>query len=311
MQYACRESRPEGTPRLKGLYVFGPKDSASGSSPTPESRSPSPTSPGAVAAAWNNKSQKALNAALAEEQEAWYVRRGEQFSHRISSEWAQTLVACAGIIAFDSVLCAGPRHFNSPAWGTVNAEALSAAASPAAARVPHFAVATHSLSGCASCGSAPEGWTVWGEDAFRSQRDPDGRRTSDSYTADIARFPLLAPPPVHSASLRVAMCPAGQSVRSRISWAPSKQPKARFIPRCFDCIRDRYCTGCHRWWCEACYLGPGASSPGGHAGAQAAANLVSNPHPNADEDSGNDAVSPTSTIRHGICADGRCSLRQR
>ncbi|KAH6617694.1 hypothetical protein B0J18DRAFT_258578 [Chaetomium sp. MPI-SDFR-AT-0129] len=274
LQYACRDSRPEGMPRLKALYVFGPVDKAAPArAPPQESRSPSPTSPGAVNAAWNSQIPKALPASPierpAEEPEPWYVRRGEQFAGRISPEWASTLVACAGIISFDSVLCTGPRHFNSSAWGTVNIEALDAASSSAVSpSAANFSVATHSLGGCASCGAAPEGWTVWGEEVYASKRDADGRRTSESCMADLARFPLLAPPPMHSASLRVAMCPAGQTVRSRLPFVQvGKQKVARFIPRCFDCIRDRYCVGCHKWWCESCYLGPRAVSPAGHAGS--------------------------------------------
>lgn len=306
--YACRESRPEGTPRLKGLYIFGPKDAAPGPLPARESRSPSPTSPTAVAAAWNNRSQKALTAALDEEPEAWYTRRGHQLVPlRISPEWASTLVACAGIIAFDSVLCTSPRHFNSRAWGTINIEALNAAGSPASASVPQFNVATHSLGGCASCGSAPEGWTIWGEEAFESQRDSDGRRTSDSCNTDIGRFPLLAPPPMHSASLRVAMCPTGQPVRPIPFAAGDKQQQARFIPRCFDCIRDRYCAGCHRWWCESCYVGPFASSPRSQAGWHAgAADLVSNPLPGTNASGVNDSGSAMYKVRDGMCADGKC-----
>ncbi|KAK3294925.1 uncharacterized protein B0H64DRAFT_324470 [Chaetomium fimeti] len=278
LQYACRESRPEGMPRVKALYIFGPQDTTSTSAHREQKSSSSPTSPAAVAAAWNTKSQEALTAALAEEPEAWYARRGGQFPSRIHAEWASTLMACAGIISFDSVLCTGPRHFNSPGWGTVNIEALDAAASTGAASVPHFAVASHSLDGCASCGSAPEGWTVWGQQLIASQRDSDGRRTSESCMADLARFPLLAPPPMHSASLQVAMCPAGQTVRSRLPFIPSgKQQTARFIPRCFDCIRDRYCGGCHKWWCESCYIGPRAPSPADHGGSGSGPNSVSNP----------------------------------
>ncbi|KAL2259612.1 hypothetical protein VTK26DRAFT_6652 [Humicola hyalothermophila] len=280
LQYACRGSRPEGTPRLKGLYVFGPKEPTSGSQHPSDGRCPSPATPSSpstparVIASWNDRSQKALTAALAEESEAWYDRRGSQFARRIDPEWASTLVACSGIVAFDAVLCTGPRHLNSLAWGTVNIEALNAAvASPAAASVPQFNVATHSLGGCASCGSAPEGWTVWGEERFTPTRDEHGRRTSDNCATDISRFPLLAPPPMHSASLRAAMCPTGQSSVSRTS--TGKQQTARFIPRCFDCIRERYCVGCHRWWCESCYAGPLAPFPAGaQSGTEPAAHVL-------------------------------------
>ena len=311
LQYACRASRPEGMPRLKGLYLFGHKDTALASAPIGASRSPSPTSPGrSPIAAWNSQNQKAPAVPPADEPEAWYVRPGSQFSRRISSEWASTLVACAGIISFDSVLCRGPRHFNSPAWGTVNIEALDAAAS-AATSVPHFGVATHSLGGCASCGVAPEGWTVWGEEELTSQRDAYGRRTSETSMTDLARFPLLAPPPMHSAGLRVAMCPTGQTVKSRLPFIPKgKQERARFIPRCFDCIRDRYCGGCHKWWCESCYLGPRASSPAGHGASHAGPDSVSSPLPSTSVVSVDDDAGAACKIRDGVCADGKCSLQR-
>ncbi|KAK4133748.1 hypothetical protein BT67DRAFT_42735 [Trichocladium antarcticum] len=288
LQYACRDSRPEGAPRLKALYFFGARDPTPRSPPNGEDRS-----------------QNGLTPALADEPETWYTRRGSQFAHPLNSEWASTLVACDGIIAFDTVLCTGPRHVTSPAWGTVNIEALNAAAaSPAATNVPGFGLATHSLGGCASCGSAPEGQIVWGEEVFTSQRDSHGRRTSDSCTTDIGRFPLLAPPPMHSASLRVAMCPTGQSVRSRIIPWGGKQPKACFIPRCLDCIRDRYCSGCHQWWCESCYVGPLAGSPMGHPGLHSRAHHVSNPRPHTNAASVSGSVDVVCKIQNGVCADG-------
>jgi len=313
LQYACRPSRPEGTPRLKGLYVFGPRDAVPVPAPNEPSRSPSPTSPGRSTPPWNTPCLKPVKAPVApvvEEPEAWYAKHGNQFPQRISAEWASTLVACAGVIAFDTVLCTGPRHFNSPAWGTVNVEALAAAASPSAPAVPHFGAATHSLGGCAGCGAAPEGWTVWGEEAFSSHRDADGRRTSESCMDDLARFPLLAPPPMHSGSLRVAMCPTGQTVRSRLPFTlKGKQPKAQFIPRCFDCIRDRYCGGCHKWWCESCYLGPQAMPPRGHPGSHSGPDSVSNSLPTTGLASVNDDVGSERKIRDGICADGKCALQ--
>ncbi|KAK3985443.1 hypothetical protein QBC44DRAFT_335163 [Cladorrhinum sp. PSN332] len=244
LQYACRRSRPKGTPRLKGLYIFGPKDKCP-SEVTEESRCSTPTNPAAVAAAWNMRSHTALAAALAEESETWYTRRGQQFTRKLEGDWASTLLVCEGIIAFDAVLCGGPRHYSSRAYGTVDLEALNAAGSPMG--VPQLNIATHAVDGCAGCGSAPEGWTIWGE---------------NNSCSDTGRFPLLAPPPFHSSNLSAAMCPDGHTVRTRLSSVNQKdQEKARFIPRCFDCLRDRYCSGCHRWWCEACYIG--AYGPGG------------------------------------------------
>ncbi|KAK0709235.1 hypothetical protein B0T26DRAFT_653360 [Lasiosphaeria miniovina] len=268
LQYACRESRPEGTPRLKGLYVFGPEDWHVEALEMGEKRKHK-----VLAAASPEEASRRF--ALQKSPESWWGRRGPQFPKHtpVSSDWANTLVACAGVVAFDSVLCTGPRHLNSTAWGSVSITALNAASSSEAPSVPHYAVATHSLDGCASCGSAPEGFTVWGDEAFATKRCPDERRASGSASLETGQFPLLAPPPMHSANLKVAMCPAGQQVKSRLPWAPmAKKEQARFMPRCGDCIRDRYCRGCHRWWCESCYLGPLAGGPISHP--------VSDPIPN-------------------------------
>ncbi|KAK3316619.1 hypothetical protein B0H66DRAFT_478746 [Apodospora peruviana] len=309
VKYACRDSRPKGMPRLKGMYIFGPAD------PTPRISSPPSPPTAGLASAWNKRSQKVLTAELIDEPEAWYARRGVQILGRNPSpDWASTLVACAGVIAFDAVLCTGPRHLDSPAWGTVSIEALDAASNPAANRVEHqhYGVATHSLEGCASCGSAPEGWTVWGQNGstmtVAAARDASEGRTSNSGTAEIGRFPLLAPPPMHSTSLKVAMCPTGQPVNKRLASASSrKEGHAHFIPRCGACLRDRYCAGCHRWWCETCYTGPWASSLGGHGGAtNTAAELVSDSPSNSSGGYSNDDRKPEYKVRDGFCLEGPC-----
>lgn len=286
------------------MYIFGPKDAAPGLLSQDKTLAPTP----GVASAWNQKSQKALTASLIEEPEAWYVRRGEQFPRRISSEWAATLVDCNGVIAFDTVLCTGPRHLNSPAWGTVSIEALEAASNPASRSVPHYGVATHSLGGCAGCGAAPEGWTVWGDDGIPASRDSYDRRSSNSGCPETGRFPLLAPPPMHSSNLRVAMCPAGQPVNSRLaSLSSAKHGQARFIPRCVDCIRERYCAGCRRWWCESCYVGPWASALGGHGGAtDTEADLVSNQNSHTTGASQSQDTPLQPRADDPICENGLC-----
>ncbi|KAH8902175.1 hypothetical protein BR93DRAFT_948105 [Coniochaeta sp. PMI_546] len=277
LQYACRHSRPEGMPRLKGLYIFGKAEaSTEGIKQAATSLvSVSTTGSGpAVAAVWNAQSQQALTASNTfgnhGTEEPWYGLRGWQFAgtSHIHQDWSQTLLACSGIIAFDAVLCAGPRHLNSPAWGKVDVESLNAASSSASPGVPQWNVAQFSVGGCSGCGSAPEGWTVWGEgDTLNTQRpDADDRRGSDPIctNTDIGRFPLLPHPPLHSSGIKVAMCPSGQPLNGqRITSSATQNSKARFIPRCGACLRDRYCTACHRWWCESCYIGPWAtSSPG-------------------------------------------------
>ncbi|KAK3349509.1 hypothetical protein B0T25DRAFT_245030 [Lasiosphaeria hispida] len=289
LQYACRDSRPEGTPRLKGLYVFGPKDSDPDESGTR-------TMYTSVTAALKTQGRDIPSN---DESEAWYVRRGVQSPRVIDPEWASTLVACNGTIAFDAILCTGPRHLNSSAWGSVNTAALDAADSQSGSptRVPHYAVATHSVDGCAGCGSAPEGWTVWGEIAQTKQRDHHDRRDSRSTTAEIGKFPLLAPPPRHSISPIAAMCPAGQSVQTRISsFSASKHPKVKFIPRCSDCLAQRYCRGCHRWWCEACYI----------PAQEEVEKRVSKPVPYAGSPGSSDNRNPIFKVLYGFCARGGC-----
>lgn len=86
------------------------------------------------------------------------------------------------------------------------------------------AVATFALGGCASCGKAPEGMLL-----------PD--------STDYSSLPLLSPPPILSSSIRAATVP--------------RQPCAAFVPRCGDCLRERYCPSCNKWWCESCYQAPG------------------------------------------------------
>lgn len=234
LQMAVRPSRPEGTPHLRGLYVFGSKDPPS----LPDN--PKVTS---LQSSWNQRSHQALAEALNETTQdcSWYEKKGRNTPRQISNEWASTILACAGIISFDAVLCRGPWHLNSPAYGTMDLSANISSHTQASGGPSHWAVTTLAIDGCAGCGSAPEGWTVWGEHGGVDADD------------DTCRFPLLAPPPVHSSNVKVAKRPSGVGARSQYGAEnTAKQPK-RFIARCIDCLRDRYCWNCSKWWCESCY----------------------------------------------------------
>lgn len=236
LQMAVRPGRPEGTPRLRGLYIFGSRDPPAlpAYKAAPESRGTSITSD------WNQLSHKTLANVLNEVADdcPWYDKRGTIIPRPVPTEWASTVLACAGVISFDAVLCRGPRHLNSPAYGTVDI----AANSPPSPYVPsQWAVATHALDGCAGCGAAPEGWTVWG--------DSIGGDCDD----DTCRFPLLAPPPVHSSNVKVARCPSGADLYPSRAGRSSDKTKRAFIARCMECLRDRYCWGCSKWWCEKCF----------------------------------------------------------
>lgn len=215
LQMAVRPGRPEGTPRLKGLYIFGPKDP----SPLPARAPP-------------NSILRISDFAWRE----WYDSKGSVIPTSVPKEWAETMLACTDIISFDAVLCRGPRHLNSPAYGSINVPANS----PPPPYVPSkWSIATESVGGCYGCGSAPEGWTTWGE--------------SGGIDVNLHRFPLLAPPPPHSSDVKVACCPRGEEVKpSRTSPANQKEPR-RFIARCDECTRGRLCRSCNKWWCEACF----------------------------------------------------------
>jgi hypothetical protein len=111
LNMAVRPSRPIGTPRVKGIYLFGPREqlpnprAASKQRPEPPSRGVLSSEGAQIGAEWNERSSEALNTALARTEDKWYEPFGRMFPKRPSLEWAETLKACEGIIAFDVVLC--------------------------------------------------------------------------------------------------------------------------------------------------------------------------------------------------------------
>ncbi|KAI0912393.1 hypothetical protein F4823DRAFT_212132 [Ustulina deusta] len=224
LRYACRPTRTEDMPRLKALYYFGKRDAPLLAAPPPAQTALDRVSRGAnISAGWNQKSQHALKESIAGEGEDWYGRKGRMISKPIADGWAETLLDCRETLHFDAVLCTGPRHRNSPAFGTTPVTPASASGgSP-------WGVATFAVGGCASCGSAPEGFTVYGDS--REQH-----------------LPLLSPVPLHSSSIKSATRPA--PMMNGANW------RHEFVPRCLECIRERYCFSCNQWWCEACYQVP-------------------------------------------------------
>jgi hypothetical protein len=86
-------------------------------------------------------------------------------------------------------------------------------------------------SGCETCHSCPEGPAIFGEH-------------------NTTAFPLLGPAPLHSLTVRAAIRP--------IPDANGKYPP--LILRCEDCLRDRWCEQCNRFWCEDCYTIPTSRS---------------------------------------------------
>ncbi|KAL1892428.1 hypothetical protein Cpir12675_004542 [Ceratocystis pirilliformis] len=196
LREACRPTRSKSTPRLKGLYVFGAPDSAVPSGTTAD---------------------------------IWYHKRGQVIQRNVISDWGGVLQDCRDVLAFDSVLCKGPAHINSPVYGCYNMSVtfLSSSSSPSSSQ---WAVATYSLGGCAGCGSAPEGLTY-----------------CDRYTP-TSDMPMISPPPLLTSSVRAASMLCAEAI------ANSGNPRSPcFVARCESCVRGRMCRCCNKWYCEDCY----------------------------------------------------------
>ena len=234
LKYAVRPSRPEGMPKLKGVYIFGPMDPSPKPVDPAAGRRRSPTrypdsSPDSVMSAlgaqlgaeWNKRSQEALTSQLAHTDDKWWQPSGRMFKRTPTSDWAETLASCEGIIHFDAVLCRSPRHDPPTHYSSDHSQNGNKYASYLPATVASIALGP---SGCAKCGSCPELPACFGSSL-------------------PAHLPLLTPPPCHAVSIRAAQMP---------SVAPSAgTPK--LIIRCAQCLHGRWCERCQKWWCEDCY----------------------------------------------------------
>lgn len=184
LRYAVRPGRQDGSPKLRALYVFGHKDSPPPSRSKADTQNAPATQPpsgvlaseGAqIGSEWNSRSSAILNDSLpSDDQQRWYGRTGRALS-RTTSAWADTLHACQGIIAFDAILCRGPRHDITLTSGK---DFLP----------PTIAGVALGPRGCEICGTCPEGPAIFGQ-------------------SDETALPLLAPPPTHSSTTRAAQRP--------------------------------------------------------------------------------------------------------
>ncbi|KAM0703128.1 hypothetical protein Q7P35_009066 [Cladosporium inversicolor] len=215
------EDRFNDSPKLRALYVFGHKDSPPLPRSTAETANATAQVPRGVLASegaqigseWNSRSSATLNESFpSDDQQRWYDRSGRAPT-RTTSAWADTIQACQNIIAFDALLCRGPRHDITLTPGK---DFLP----------PAIAGVALGPQGCETCGTCPEGPAVFGR-------------------SDETSLPLLAPPPIHSSTVRAAQRP---DTNNGIS--------PPLIARCEDCLRGRWCERCNRWWCENCYAEP-------------------------------------------------------
>lgn len=217
LQYAVRPGRPVGTPRVRGIYHFTPRQpprirqrtsrrewwkAKSAGRPPPEPAKP------VASNGWEHLNE-------------WYQPYGRVIGGTIEEGWAQTLQKCEGIIAFDAVLCRGPRH-NADLYSSSN----TTRPRPEERFLPP-AIATVALGprGCDGCRTCPEGPAIWPE-------SPE------------EQFPLLSPPPLHSSKVVDAKRPVARG------------ETAVMIARCKGCLQNRWCHRCQKWFCFQCLPHP-------------------------------------------------------
>lgn len=219
LQHAVRPTRPEGMPKVKGIYHFTPRNAP---------RSPSRAK---YRDWWSSQiassaSRSAETSAVPDSDSSlddWYKPSGKLLKGSIEEGWAQTLKKCEGIIAFDAVLCRGPRH-NVDLFSSSNENGPQ----PDGPLLgPAIATVALGPSGCDRCHKAPEGFATWGQ-------SPD------------EQFPLLSPPPLHSSKISAARCPVVPGHDSPL-----------LLARCNDCVTDRWCHRCNKWFCSSCLPQPG------------------------------------------------------
>ena len=220
LRHITRPTRPEGTPKLKALYFFGLKDAARSvicqqSEPLTSSLGVMESEGAQIGAEWNHRSSTALATCICDDETKWYQSTGRALQ-RPASDWPETLQACKGLIAFDAVLCRGPRHDISK---TDSLNFLQ----------PAIATVALGVKGCETCGSCPEGPAVFGQ-------------------GSESQLPLLSPPPTHASTVHAAQYPQDSLATNGVF--------PRLIIRCEDCLRGRWCERCNRWWCEDCYKEP-------------------------------------------------------
>ncbi|KAL9109905.1 MAG: hypothetical protein Q9227_005428 [Pyrenula ochraceoflavens] len=227
LQYICRPSRPEGTPRLKGLYFFGPKlhHSSKLDAPLPSgfTNSGITTSVGAqLGSAPNRSTSKASDQLTAPHNEYWNPELTSVWtSNKLSSfqDWRTTLEFCSGLISFDAILCPSRYHDTPSSPGDDSSFPSGSPTRPLAT----ISLGAH---GCDSCGRAPQFY-------------PNPPTLGISAPS---AFPLLSPPP-SVPTIAAAVQPTTH---------PSN-PHPWLLMSCKFCLANRWCEQCNRWWCHECY----------------------------------------------------------
>lgn len=226
LAYAVRPSRPAGTPKVKGIYHFTPMESKPDSRLSRKSssrrewwksRTNSQSSLSSLSSSVSASSASSINDDLHE----WYRPSGQVLRQPAEDGWAQVIKKCEGIIAFDAVLCRGPRH-NGDLYSSTN---TSQPQPEEGLLVPAIATISLGPRGCDGCRTSPEGPAIWGE-------------SPEHY------FPLLNPLPLHASNVLEAKRPV------------PKNETAVMIASCAECMKNRWCYCCKKWFCFTCLPSP-------------------------------------------------------
>lgn len=211
LAFICRPTRPEGTPRLKGLYFF--TDPAYDSRPTVHCDTSTGITSSDGATLGLLPSDKAQD--FADNAQRWYSPAGRVISvgADVRSSWEETLQTCRGIIAFDAVSCQAMHEHMEPVLHEASREFLTTS-KPGVSTIATVALGSE---GCSGCGQAPPGTPVWGQD-------------------DPSSFPLLSPAPRSGKLLDALRPPPTTSTTGN-----------RLIVSCKWCLVNRHCDSCHRW----------------------------------------------------------------
>lgn len=226
---ALHKATADKTLKLQGLYMFGSKDvvlpsrfrkhlngESQDNALIGNSARGNLHSHGAQLGADRDQWSEASLAYELELGDQWYDGIGKLIHRQPTRNMTDILRLYGGQIDFDAVLCRGPRHQTPDTDGETSGPTPWYKHDSA---YIHPKVATCTVGGCQSCGAAPEGFSMFGQ-------SPD------------AHLPLLAPPPLHSSTIRAAKTPSNVG------------SERKFIARCADCLRNRYCEDCHKWVSE-------------------------------------------------------------
>lgn len=174
-QYMCRVGQPEGTPTLKGVYLPGRDATVTVRDERQVLRRGSGRisivpwlergreSSGVNRAATSSRhhsscSSPSPNASANASANPWFSATGLVISLCTvdSNGWKETLRACAGVLAFDMVLC---RHMHAEMDSCRPTSMKAHLASTGSVNpIANFALGS---SGCAGCGRLPEGVPIW------------------------------------------------------------------------------------------------------------------------------------------------------